>query len=56
VPWVAGAVVVAAQLLVLVLARGQWRTAGAVGLIVVTLAGVGFAVFGGNDRSGRGSS
>jgi hypothetical protein len=53
VPWAAGVIVAVAQLLVLVLARGQWRTEGAVGLVVVTLGGVGFAVFGGDDRSGQ---
>jgi hypothetical protein len=49
-PWAAGVALAAAQLLVLVIAPGDWRAAGAVVLVVVTLAAVGYAVFGG-DRS-----
>lgn len=56
-PWTAGAVLAASQLLVLLLAPGQWRTLGAVGLAVVTLAGVGGAVFGSEgERDGGGAS
>ena len=43
--WAAGAVVVASQLLVVVLASGRWRTAGVAGLIFVTLAVIAFAAF-----------
>lgn len=53
VPWAAGVAVVLAQLLMLVLGHGGWRTGGAVGLVAVTLGGVGFAVFGGSDEPER---
>ena len=53
VPWAGGVVVAVAQLSVLVVGHGPWRTEGAVGLAVVTLAGIGFAVFGGEDRPER---
>ena len=56
-PWAAGVVLAGSQLLVLLLAPGQWRTLGAVGLAVVTLAGVGGAVFGSEgERDGYGAS
>lgn len=48
VPWAAGAAVAVAQVAMVVLARGDWRAAGVAGLVVVTLAGVAFAVFGGD--------
>jgi hypothetical protein len=53
VPWAAGVAVAAAQLLVLLLGHGHWRTEGAVGLAVVTLGGIGLAAFGGNDEPER---
>ena len=45
-PWAAGAAVAAAQVLLVVLAAGRWRTAGVAGLVLVTLAAIGFAAFG----------
>jgi hypothetical protein len=55
-PWAAGAVLAASQLLVLLLAPGPWRTLGATGLVVVTLAGVGGAVFGSEGDGGSSDS
>ncbi|MEZ0113551.1 hypothetical protein ABH920_007584 [Catenulispora sp. EB89] len=48
-PWAAGSVMVAAELLVLACAPGRWRAAGAVVVAVATLAVIGIAVFGGDE-------
>ncbi|MEY9931089.1 hypothetical protein ABH926_005736 [Catenulispora sp. GP43] len=45
-PWAAGAMVAATQVLMVVLGSGPWRTVGVAGLIFVTLAAIGFAMFG----------
>jgi hypothetical protein len=47
-PWAAGAALAGAQVALVVLARGTWHAAGVAGLIVVTLAAVAFAAFGGD--------
>jgi hypothetical protein len=46
-PWAAGAGLAVTQLAVVVFAPGDWRAVGGALLAVVTLAGLGFAVFGG---------
>lgn len=45
--WAAGAVLAAGQVAAVVVAPGDWRVLGGVAVAVVTLAGIGFAVFGG---------
>lgn len=49
--WAAGGALAFTQVLIVVLAPGHWRTAGAVLLAAVTLGVVGWAVFG--DRGSQ---
>lgn len=46
VPSAAGVAVAIAQVLLVVLAAGRWRTVGVAGLVFVTLAATGLAAFG----------
>jgi hypothetical protein len=49
-PGAAGAALAVAQVLMVLLGTGPWRTAGVAGLVFVTLAGIGFAAFGKEDE------
>ena len=46
--WAVGAALAVTQVVVMVVAPRDWRGVGAAMVVLVTLAGVGFAVFGGD--------
>jgi hypothetical protein len=48
-PWAGGVVLAGSQVVVVVLATGAWRTVGAVVLAAVTVVGIAFAAFGGEE-------